>query len=349
MSSRTAGWTGAAVLGVTALLVVWGLVAGSGVPDRYDDPVPGRSDTDLYAALADRVEAGQGYYESVAAEQGSRGYPTRPVPTVRQPGLTWFEAGVGGAGALTVAFLLAGLAAVLVWGRALTSVARSPAEWFVGVLAPAGTIAVLAVSRAPETHEAWVGVLLLAAVGARRTDRVGVVVVLLLLASLLRELVAPFLLLVLVEQVWLRRRLGAVLAGSALTAFLVFYAWHAHQVSELVPVAAQDSRGWIGLGGWPAVVDAVRFGSPLTLASHAWAAVLVPLAVLGWWSRREPLAVDVGAVLWVGLVLLALVARSDNVYWGLMVAPVLLAGLAFVPAALRRDDLSRFSCAPSRT
>ena len=67
-------------------------------------------------------------------------------------------------------------------------------------------------------------------------------------------------------------------------------------------------------------------------------ALLVALALLGWASWDDALGLRMFALLIAYGTAISLFARLDNFYWALMIAPVALAGLVFVPDALR--DLS---------
>jgi hypothetical protein len=64
------------------------------------------------------------------------------------------------------------------------------------------------------------------------------------------------------------------------------------------------------------------------------AAVLVPLALLGWASRTGSLATRVTVVLATFAGAFGIAARNDNAYWGLLVAALFVIGLAFVPSAV---------------
>jgi hypothetical protein len=64
------------------------------------------------------------------------------------------------------------------------------------------------------------------------------------------------------------------------------------------------------------------------------AALLVPLALLGWAAWRSRLGTAGLAVQLVYAALFALLARPDNDYWGMLVVPTLFLGLIFTPAAL---------------
>ena len=61
----------------------------------------------------------------------------------------------------------------------------------------------------------------------------------------------------------------------------------------------------------------------------------MPLALAGWTAWADPLATRVAATLFAYAALLATTGRLDTFYWGLLTAPALLIGLAFVPDGIR--------------
>ncbi|MDX6276559.1 MAG: hypothetical protein QOJ72_687, partial [Nocardioidaceae bacterium] len=85
----------------------------------------------------------------------------------------------------------------------------------------------------------------------------------------------------------------------------------------------------VALGGWPFVVDAVRASSVLALLPFWVAAVLVPVALLGWVSRTGPLFETVSAFLLVYSLVFCVVGRPDNAYWGAFLGILLVPGVAF--------------------
>jgi hypothetical protein len=73
----------------------------------------------------------------------------------------------------------------------------------------------------------------------------------------------------------------------------------------------------------------------LRLLPHGLAGPLAVASLLGWsaWKSRAGL---IGLLLQTGYGAGFMIAgRGDNYYWGMVVAPTLLVGLAFAPAALR--------------
>jgi hypothetical protein len=71
------------------------------------------------------------------------------------------------------------------------------------------------------------------------------------------------------------------------------------------------------------------------LLPPALAAILVALALFGWASWRDPLALRALATFCGYALVISLFARLDTFYWGLIIAPAFLVGLSFVPDALR--------------
>lgn len=91
----------AAVLGLLALLMVWGAAGGVGrdhvavakpTSAQFDGLV---GDHALYARVAKRVEAGESYYAAAADEHRAGNYPLRPFVAVRLPALAYIVAALG--------------------------------------------------------------------------------------------------------------------------------------------------------------------------------------------------------------------------------------------------------------
>ena len=69
------------------------------------------------------------------------------------------------------------------------------------------------------------------------------------------------------------------------------------------------------------------------------ASVVAVLALIGWTGWRDPLASRVATMLAAYALAVAVFARADTFYWVLMIAPLWLTGLVFVPDIAR--DLTR--------
>jgi hypothetical protein len=308
-------------------LSVWATVHGTGVDAGRQDVEYERTDAGLYRAITDRMIDGQGYYQAVAIEQPARGYPTSPVVTVREPTVAWATALVGEDAMVGVMWGLVAAALVLsVWVYERTE--RRRGGWVALVLSAAAAVGIFAFPGGVYVHEVWMSLLVYLALLARGVGWVRTSVVMLLLASVVRELVAPVMLVMLVVA-WRRgeRRESATWA-AALALFALFYGLHALRVDQLVAATGPESDGWLALGGWPFVIDSLREPSILTVLPF-WLVVLVaPFGVLGWVMRSGPFFDRVTAVLVSYVVLFCFVGRPDNAYWGTFLAVFVVPGIA---------------------
>jgi hypothetical protein len=63
--------------------------------------------------------------------------------------------------------------------------------------------------------------------------------------------------------------------------------------------------------------------------------LLVGLALFGWAAWDDKLALRALAIICASAAQIGLFGRIDTFYWGLMIAPMILVGLAFVPDGMR--------------
>ena len=130
--------------------------------------------------------------------------------------------------------------------------------------------------------------------------------------------------------------LTVMLAVIPTGAFLPSGVAHAQSVAAVVRPGDLASPGWQGLGGWSLYLFAMRQATSLALLPQSVAAAAIPLALFGWAAWRAPLGLRMTGLLCGYAAMLMLFARPDNFYWGLLMAPLLLAGLAFAPLSLMR-------------
>ena len=321
------------VLVTTGLLIAWGLAVGSIVPAGYGDTDVEHSDVGLYQAISARIADGSTYYDAVEAEQPARGYPISPVMTVREPTLAWTIDLLGEHGAYAVLLVLAG-AAVAMGMYCFDRIARGRGEWVGATLLLVAVIGFVAAPVNVWVHDAWAGLLIVIGVLAATQRWFWPALLALLAACLMRELAVPAVLAVVV--VWWpglgRRRRTAVLAAGA--AFAGFYGWHAVQAAGFSATGGSEAPGWLDLHGWPFFVNSAWFSTVLTVLPIAVVAVLVPLALLGWVGRSGVMARPVVGVPVIYAVAFGVMGRSNNLYWGLLFAPLLVPGLAFAPRTL---------------
>lgn len=303
------------------------------------------TDLQLYDRIAERVAAGDNYYEAAVTEQRARNFPVRPAVAVRLPTLAVLTAWLGARGMLALAALL-GLGVLAAWCKRLGDEPGGRNRRVIALL-------LLAVGMLeglkPEylaLHEVWAGLLLALAGGLHRPGHWRAAWLPLALALAIREHALPFVLLLAAMAAWRRdwRELTAWLVLVAL--FAAGLAWHIHAVGEYLVASDRASPPWLvfrGLGGW---TGNVIESSVLHLLPYWLAAPLVLLPLLGWAAWKSP----VGAfytLLLAGYGLIFMIAgRDNNFYWALVVTPAWFVGYAFVPMALRSLLVS---AAPARS
>lgn len=329
----------AAVLALLALLMAWGAAGGVGgghvavakpTSARFDGLV---GDHALYARIARRVAGGESYYAAAADEHRRGHYPLRPFVTVRLPTLAHIVAALGEQKTMLL-FLLAGGAALFAWYRRMRSETGLPRYAPVAALFVAANLTQLAARNWLYIHESAAGVLLALALAVYRPARPWLAMAALAAALAIRETIVPvamlFGLFALIDRDW-RAAAGWLTIGLCFAAGL---AAHIAALAAVTSPADPASQGWHGQGGWIAYLSFAQASSLLRFFEGWIAALLVPLALLGWaaWRSRLGLA---GLIIQLGYAaLLMLFARPANFYWAMLVTPTLFIGLAFAPAAL---------------
>lgn len=338
------------VLLVLLSLVAWGLIAGSQIPQVRDLPVePKRysNDFDLYSAIADRVAGGESYYSAAVSEQVEAGYPVKPTATVRLPALVQINAALGEGNTYAMLLLLVAVVAVVALVR-FEALARSRLEWIGLLLILAASLLQVASPASVLFAESWVLLLTLTAllIGVDRRPRTALLLT--AAALLLREHALVF---VGAMSLWLwlrgRRKLASAWIALAVVFLMAYLTIHAPLVAAAVAdvnprTQLRTSQGWLEFGGWPRVVDYVRASTPLSALPFAVSAVIVPLALLGWTMRNHSMAETFWMTIGGYTVAFSLVGRSNNLYWGLLYAALVLPGLALSWSALRACFASAF-------
>jgi len=291
-------------------------------------------DLQLYDDVIARMKRGETYYGVIAQEHRKHRFPLHPGFAVRLPTLAVIEAALP-SGALIPLSLGLTLAILGVWWRKL---GEDPAA------APIRTVAMaaLAIGASIGTtryffvlHELWAGQLLALSFGLHRPERdkwLGAWVAA-ALALAIREHALPFVLLMAAMALWQRRwHEGAAWSALALV-FMAAVAIHLHVVAGMVAASDPPSAPWITLRGLTGWLSMLVLSSDLRLLPHVVAGPLVVASLLGW-SGWKSTAGLFGSLLQAGYALaFAIAGRGDNFYWGMVVAPTLLVGLAFLPGA----------------
>lgn len=288
------------------------------------------SDLQLYLAIADRVAKGEGYYPVSMELQRANGWPVTPFVTVRLPTLAWAEA-VAGPGVLFVLQIVLLLAGAIAWYAVLARYSRLERYFAAGLYAVFGGSMISLAETAQ--HEVWAGLLIsLALPLAGRWPSVALALG--LIASLIRELAAPFLGLIALLASYHDERGTAIKALGALATVCLALLAHYLAVSAHALSADPVSQGWLGFTGPRAVVmdmSVITAAGSLPAIAYATAGFL---PMLGWFSL--PGRTGRLAVFWFGGVLFAVMAlgRPDNLRWIDMLMPGYFVGLALVPRVI---------------
>lgn len=341
-SRARAAWIGALL---AALIVYFALSPPQPPPARGIDAkvavaaeIQRDPDLHLYRTINAKIAQGQSYYEAAAETQRIQDYPLRPFITVRLPTLAWLTSVIGPYGMLALLWTLAA-AVVAGWWRRFDGVFADKHRRVSATMLVTAGVTLAAQPQYAVLHELWAGMLVALALALHRDGKWWPSVVLAILALLVRELVLPVLFLMiayaLARRSW--REAAGWIAGVAV--FGVAMAFHAQQVALVVGPGDPASPGWGGLhgpGGWlRTIVEA----SALRVLPAPAAGALAILALFGWTSWRSQTGALLSCLLFGYGLIFSVLGRPENFYWGLIVTPVLLAGLAFVPAAFA--DLRR--------
>lgn len=322
------------LLAIFVALSIWALVTGpTSTSDTQSGPgvASTSGDTALYEHIIERVREGDDYYSAAIDEQRRADYPTWPPAAVRTPTLTWLHTGLGDQGTVWLLRLLVATTVVVATIR-LEKVTRSLPQWVAATVLLVAGLGVYLVPVAASFHDVWAVVLCMLSVLVRAWS-VPLAIVLGFTAVGVRELALPFLVLM-GALTWRSQRRESFGWLGALGAFAGLYAMHWTAVSHAVGDLRVEGPSWLSLGGWPFVLDAVRFSS-LLQALPWWVTVaVVPLAMLGWLHVRSGVPIRFLVHATTFMALLCVAGRANNVYWGTLFVAMVLPGLALAPRAV---------------
>jgi hypothetical protein len=200
------------------------------------------------------------------------------------------------------------------------------------MLAAAG-VAVAVSVRYLYLHEVWAGALIALSLALHRPGKWGWSLAVAAIALAIRELALPYVLLMGALALWRRDWREAAGWASIVLLFAMGMIWHQAAVAEVVVPSDPASPGWAALGGWAGMLRTFYLAGPLRWLPAVAAAPIIILALFGWasWKSRTGLAATL-MYLGYGLAFM-LFGRANNFYWGLIVVPAFLVGLAFLPRA----------------
>ncbi|WP_431470012.1 hypothetical protein [Sphingosinithalassobacter sp. LHW66-3] len=328
---------------IAAVLLLILLAAGLGTLAVPEPPqistATGHQQAETDLALYEKIVAGvryggSGYYSVAADAMRAGGYPLQPFFTVRLPGLAVVQSALPERWTYALLFLLAGATAFVWMQRLSEALPRTLPRIGAGILLLGSMLAFVQPGLAA-FHEIWAALFVALSIALRRPGRWVEAVALGLIAMLIRETAALYVI-VMAGLAWTdgeRRETAGW--GAALLIFALVMAAHAYAVAGVTGPLDAASPGWLGLEGLGLFVKAAILSTALQLLPLWLASLLVCLALFGWLAWDNPLGLRMAVTLGAYAMLIALFARLDTFYWGLMVAPVLLVGLAFAPDGLR--------------
>jgi hypothetical protein len=322
------------LLCAVAVLILAGLFSASRAPPEAAASARGSDDLRLYAQAVEHARAPASFYARITADQRHEGYPLKPFVTVRPPTLAFALAALPGQTARRLAMAALGLATLLAWAIRLRDLGLKPVSFALGVVVLATGVLPAVTPQAYLLHEVWAGLLIALSLALHRRKVWAVSLALGLAAALIRELAAPYLLLMAVVALTEGRRREALAWAAALAVFVAVLAAHLYAVSLNVTTADLSSQGWLTWGGWPFVLRCLQWNG-LLAASPAWVTALIaPLALVGLLAWPGAIGVRLGLTVLGVVAGLLIIGRPENVYWGLLITPLVPLGLITAPRAL---------------
>jgi hypothetical protein len=299
-----------------------------------------RSQTDLmlYENVVAGLKGGGNYYAVAADALRAGSYPLRPFLTFRLPGLAVVLAALPDWAPRYLLYLLV-LCVAVSWAERLRPALPRALPLIAFAILLLGSLLAFFQYELAAFHEIWAGLLVAWSLALRKPGRWIEAVAIGLAAMLIRETAALYVV-IMALFAWLEgERREAIGWGAALGLFAVALGVHAYAVTGVTGPLDPASPGWAGLQGFGLFVKSLTLATALQMLPLWAGALLVGLALLGWAAWDDPLGLRMITILAAYAAAIGIFARLDTFYWGLMVAPVFLVGLVFVPDALR--DLIR--------
>lgn len=353
--SRYAGWPKTRARAALAVLLL--LIAALTIQPHRPAPPPGtpapvenkgsESDLALYEAIVDHVHHGEDYYQATAKElRAHPGYPLRPFVTFRLPLLARIQATLPLAGTILLLWLIAA-ATAFAWLVRLREILPQRAPQAIAALLLAGGLIVFVQPELTASHEIWAALLIAWSMAVRRRGSWLMAMALATIAMLIRETAALYVIVMAALALLTGERREMIGWGATLAVLAAAVAAHAAAVWQVTGPLDPASDGWAGFNGAWFFAMTLRHATVLEVFPFILGAPVIALALFGWTVPMHPLALRMATVLAAYGLLIACLARLNNFYWGMMVAPVILVGLAFVPDGLR--DLGRAALDRRRT
>ncbi len=321
------------------LTIIIGLIT-IGLSSHANSLAPhGHSDLALYKSIIQDVRSGESYYSAALRELRTYDYPLRPFVAVRPPAHALLMATLPDETMRRLALACLAIITTTAWAWHLARLQTPPVRYVLAlVILGAGTTVAFVPNLYP-FHEAWAGFLIALSMALRRPNAWLLSVLVGTSAALVRELAAPYLLVMvgMALKEGDRKEVCAWIAG--ILVFAIALAIHAVTVNMMVTTADLVSPSWLQFAGWHFVLQTASSWNLLLQVQPAspWiGAVLVPIALLGLTASGGPLGHRLALTVFGYTLAFLCVGRPDNYYWGLIIAPLWPLGLVTAWAALVR-------------
>ncbi|MBR0552083.1 hypothetical protein [Stakelama marina] len=310
--------------------------AAGGLPD-FGTPAP-QQDIYLYGSIVDGMRAGGDYYTVAASALSATKLPLDPFLDFRLPTLAVVQAAMPGWAVSSLLYLLAALALWAWFLRLREAVARPVPLYGAIVLAAAGMISCAQAGMAP-IHEIWAALLIALSLALRRPDRWIDAAAIGLMAVLVRETAAFYVIVMGAIAIYEGRRREALGWAAVLAIFAAALTLHVLAVAKFAGPLDHSTPGWFGMDGFGFFINAVSGATVLQVFPLWLTGLAIGIALFGWACWESPLALRAWSVLLTYALLLSVAAPMGAIHWGLMIAPLVLVGIVFAPDGLR--DVAR--------
>lgn len=325
VSRSTAGCILIIVIGI----IFWSLL--NPISDiRSRQIKPEESDFHLYRTIADRVRSGEGYYESAKAELVKRGYPTGSLFNWRPPLLGWAlghlpNLRIAKAAAIILSFITLWLWVSLL-GKELPF-----GKVFVGSFLVLGAPLSSLATQAYLGHEFWAGTLITSSILFYAKGWRNLAFFTGVLSLLIRELALPFVMVMICFSVYEVKYKETAIWVFGILLFILMMVIHSFHVKEIAPPDAVYSYSeWITLHGWNFVLG-TSIAHPYFILFPSWfAAVILPLVLLGLSGWKGPLGSRLGLTVGTYVFIFLFIGQNFNRYWGGLYTDLMFPGLLYL-------------------
>jgi hypothetical protein len=181
--------------------------------------------------------------------------------------------------------------------------------------------------------ELWAGIFLgLSAIALTAKRRI-LGVSLAILALCIRELAAPFCVAATLYAIYRRewREVRAWMIGAVF--YAAYYSWHAWQAMQhVLPTDLANQHSWLYGGGIGFLLRALQWTGVVVLMPLPVFAAYIVLAVAAFWAPTMPPHVRISVIVYA--VFFVIAGQPFDMYWGLMIGPLLALWMAHAPSGI---------------